>query len=139
MNIDMLIAILTALGAVGGLGGIAGIITAISNAVVQHRRAREASVGEQIEAALSPLVQKANKQEEELREIRLDNTRIQLYMKMEHDPHNYDTILMIAQRYFVELHGDWCVTADFQKWADREKIKIPTAIIDAIAANEKVK
>lgn len=133
----------TLLGAIGGLGGIAGIITAISNAVTQYRNSKKASIEEQITAAVQvavqPILVELESQKAKLEQIQLDTTRTQLYIKMEHEPHNHDTILKIAHRYFVELKGDWVATTDFQAWADQEGIKIPDAIMQAIAENDRIK
>lgn len=129
----------TLLGAIGGLGGIAGIITAISNAVTQYRNGKKASIEEQVKIAIQPILEEQREQRLQLNQIQLDTTRTQLYMKMEHEPHNHDTILKIAHRYFVELKGDWVATADFQAWADQEKLKIPSAIMQAIAENDRIK
>lgn len=74
-------------------------------------------------------------QDTELREIRLDTLRTQMYLKFFTDSHNHDTIFKIADAYFCHYHGDWVATVDFQAWADKEKVKIPQAILDAIARN----
>lgn len=78
-------------------------------------------------------------QDAEIHDIRLDTTRTQLYFKMEHDTHNHDTILKIAHKYFVVLHGDWVATIDFLAWAEKENVKIPKPILDAIAQNDNKK
>lgn len=135
--------IVTLVVAFGGLGGAAGIITAISNAISQHKRDKELSVKEQIQEAMRPLLEeikglqaRAARRDDELREIRLDTTRTQMYIKMEHEPHNHDTILLIARRYFEELQGDWCATSDFLAWAERENVKVPQSILDTISRNK---
>lgn len=78
-------------------------------------------------------------QDAEIHDIRLDTTRTQLYFKMEHDTHNHDTILKIAHKYFVILKGDWVATIDFLSWAEKENVKIPKPILDAIAQNDNKK
>lgn len=130
MNIDTVIAIVAA------VGGLSGLVSAISTAVFKILEYRKAQKGETFDAKLKPIMDKLEQQEKALHEIRLDTLRTQLYIKMEHEPHNHDTILTIAHKYFVDYKGDWVATTDFQAWADREKIKIPTAIMNAIARNE---
>lgn len=72
-------------------------------------------------------------------EIRLDTTRTQLLMLMQHQPSNHDTILKVAERYFCHLGGDWYMSVEFQSWADSQKINIPTTISQAIADNDRKK
>lgn len=130
MNIETIIAIIAA------VGGLSGLVSAISTAVFRYLDYRKIQKGETIDAKLKPILDKLEQQEKALHEIRLDTLRTQLYIKMEHEPHNHDTIFMIAHKYFVEYRGDWVATTDFQAWADKEKIKIPTSIMDAIARND---
>lgn len=72
---------------------------------------------------------------EEVRLVRLDTTRIQLLNLIRSDPHNHDTILMVAERYFLTLRGDWIASSEFLSWAEREDIKVPSAILRAIDDN----
>ena len=48
-------------------------------------------------------------------DTRKDTLRIQLLMILEQQPENIDTILKLAETYFVELHGDWYMTSEFNK------------------------
>lgn len=136
------------IGIIGAVGGLAGLVTAITTAIFKYLDYKKAQKGETLDAKLeihlAPIadqleaMRKQNQsRDEEIREIRLDTTRTQLYIKMEHEPHNHDTILQIAERYFCRLQGDWIATTDFQAWADREGIAIPLAISQAIAKNEQ--
>lgn len=61
-----------------------------------------------------------NKQQ--LLDIRKDTLRIQLSQYMKDQPSNIDTILKLAETYFVELHGDWYMTSEFSKWAEKNNI-----------------
>ena len=61
-----------------------------------------------------------NKQQ--LSEIRKDTLRIQLSQYMKDQPSNIDTILKLAETYFVELQGDWYMTSEFSKWAEKNNI-----------------
>lgn len=71
------------------------------------------------------------------RETRRDTLRIQLLMILAHQPDNIDTILKLAQTYFVDLHGDWYMTSEFNKWAKAHDIEIPTYISNAIQETHK--
>jgi len=71
------------------------------------------------------------------RETRRDTLRIQLLMILAHQPDNIDTILKLAQTYFVNLQGDWYMTSEFTKWAKAHEIEIPDGLYQAIAENHK--
>lgn len=119
------------------IGGAGGILSGISVLVKFIYEALRQKRGDTLESHLAPIMQRLEAQEQELHEIRLDTLRTQLYIKMEHEPHNHDTILTIAHRYFVDYGGDWVATTDFQNWANKERITIPHAITIAIAENDK--
>ena len=71
------------------------------------------------------------------KETRKDTLRIQLLMILEQQPENIDTILKLAETYFVELHGDWYMTSEFNKWAKAHNIVVPQYIYEAIDTNHK--
>ena len=66
------------------------------------------------------------------KETRRDTLRIQLLMLMKDEENNIDTILKLAQTYFVELHGDWYMTSEFNKWAKKHDVDVPNNIYKAI-------
>lgn len=68
--------------------------------------------------------------------IRKDTLRIQLVMHIKDQPENVDTILRLAEEYFVHLHGDWYMTSEFYKWADEHNVRIPPEILGAIRSTE---
>lgn len=70
-------------------------------------------------------------------ETRRDTLRIQLLMILEQHPDNVDTILKLAETYFVELHGDWYMSSEFNKWAKAHNIIVPSHIFQAIDNNHK--
>ena len=93
-------------------------------------------------------IQESNELREELREcmvenkkaladIRRDTLRIQLSNYMKDQPENIDTILKIAEEYFVCLKGDWYATSEFRKWAKAHDIEVPQIITTAMIANEQ--
>lgn len=138
MNIETIIALIVA------VSGTSGLVSAITTGVFKFLEYRKAKKGEnweaKLDAKLAPIVQEGleakqerSEMKEELREIRLDTTRTQLIMLMEHQPRNHDTIIKVAERYFCDLRGDWYLTSLFRDWAKREGISVP----DHIAAVTK--
>lgn len=72
----------------------------------------------------------------------LSNLRIQLTLKTTYQPENHDTILKIAQKYFVDMGGDWVATDEFLAWTHKEKeagrpVNIPDTIFQAIAKKNR--
>lgn len=61
-----------------------------------------------------------NKQQ--LLDIRKDTLRIQLSQYIKDQPNNIDTILKLAETYFIQLEGDWYMTSEFSKWAEKNDI-----------------
>lgn len=75
-------------------------------------------------------------------ETRLDNLRTLLTLYIHDQPENHDTILKIAERYFLEFGGDWVMTDEFLRWADSEteegrKVHIPSNLLSTIKLREK--
>lgn len=70
-------------------------------------------------------------------DIRKDTLRIQLSQYMKDQPDNIDTILKIAEEYFVKMKGDWYMTSEFNKWARNHNIIVPQIISTAMVENEK--
>lgn len=141
MNIETVIAL------IASIGGLAGLISAVSTIVFKIIEYKKTQRGEtldaKLDAKLQPILdelrnrQKENLSlQEELREIRLDTTRTQMIMLMEHQPHNHDTILKVAERYFCTLKGDWYCTSLFKDWAKGEEIEIPNTIYQATKNHE---
>lgn len=69
------------------------------------------------------------------KETRQDTIRIQLLMIMEHQPDNIDTIVKLAEKYFIELKGDWYMTNEFNKWEKAHDVIVPANIYKAIDDN----
>jgi len=70
-------------------------------------------------------------------ETRRDTLRIQLMMLMRQEDKNIDTILKVAETYFRELHGDWYMTSEFSRWAEKHEISIPPVLYQAMEENHK--
>lgn len=65
-------------------------------------------------------------------DTRKDTLRIQLMMMIQNQPENKDTILKLAETYFVKMHGDWYMTSEFTNWADTHGVKIPAVIFNKL-------
>lgn len=144
MNIETVIAVIAA------VGGLSGLVSAITTAVFKILEYKKSQKGETLEAKLdeklepiievNSLLHRENTElKAELKEIRLDTTRTQLIILMEHQPHNHDTIIKTAERYFCTLGGNWWVASEFLSWAKEEKIQLPPHLLDAIAKESSQK
>lgn len=132
---------------IGGIGGICAGIVSILKFVSERKDLKEQrSIENILDDKLSPIIscldkldKHRSKQDKELKETRLDTTRIQLMMLIEHQPYNHDTIIKVAERYFLELDGNWIMAAEFLDWSEKEKVKVSPLLIEAIEKNHKVK
>lgn len=71
------------------------------------------------------------------KETQLSTLRIEMNNEIERNPANHDTILRFAEKYFVELDGDWVETDIFFGWIERENeagrtVHIPPQLRDAV-------
>lgn len=141
MNIETMITLIAT------VGGLSGLISAISTTIFKAIEYKKVKKGETLEAKLDsklqPLLDQQKEAAEErahlaneLHEIRLDTTRTQLIMLMEHQPHNHDTIIKVGERYFCQLHGDWYCTSLFKDWAKKEGVELPDRIYQATKHHE---
>lgn len=72
-----------------------------------------------------------NKMNEKLDKILAQNvknelaiTKVQLQVLFALQPKNHDTILTVAQRYFLELNGNAEMYNEFVRWANAEKVSV---------------
>ena len=70
----------------------------------------------------------------EIKKMILENgkstLRIEINEEMLQNPHNQDTILKMAERYFSPpMKGDWYMTNRFLDWAEREKVHLPPSLM----------
>ena len=70
----------------------------------------------------------------EIKKMILENgkstLRIEINEEMLQNPHNQDTILKMAERYFSPpMKGDWYMTNRFLDWAEKEKVHLPPSLI----------
>ena len=54
--------------------------------------------------------------------------RTELYNEIRFNPSNHDTILKIAEHYFLALKADWYMTNIFLDWAEKENVKLPAQL-----------
>ena len=71
------------------------------------------------------------------KETQLATLRIEMGNVIVRNPANHDTILKYAQRYFIELGGDWVMTDTFFEWAAKEQeagrpVHMPPALVNRI-------
>lgn len=66
------------------------------------------------------------------KDTRKDTLRIQLLMVIRDNPDNIDTILKLAETYFVKLRGDWYMTNEFNKWAKAHNVELPPDIFRVV-------
>lgn len=63
-------------------------------------------------------------------ENRKSTLRIEINEEMLRNPHNQDTILKMAERYFSPpMKGDWYMTNRFLDWAEKEKVHLPPSLM----------
>ena len=55
------------------------------------------------------------------KENQLSSLRTEMDNEIARNPSNHDTILRYAEKYFIELGGDWVQTDKFFAWAESEK------------------
>lgn len=70
----------------------------------------------------------------DIKEMILDNgkstLRIEINEEMSQNPHNHDTILKMAEKYFSPpMNGDWYMTNRFLDWAEKEHVHLPPSLM----------
>ena len=70
----------------------------------------------------------------EIKKMILENgkstLRIEINEEMLQNPHNQDTILKMAEKYFSPpMNGDWYMTNRFLDWAEKEKVHLPPSLM----------
>lgn len=86
---------------------------------------------------------KVNDSLECLKNFAIENQRSSIRIEMNsyirNEPYNHDTILAYAEKYFVELDGDWKETDKFLEWVDKENeagrpVHIPPMLLNNVGA-----
>lgn len=63
---------------------------------------------------------------EELKSMKRNEIRLQLMVLMSDYPNKTDEIMLVAERYFSELGGDWYLTGFFKTWLEEHNIDKPS-------------
>lgn len=57
--------------------------------------------------------------------------RIEINEELIQNPHNHDTILKMAEKYFSPpMNGDWYMTNRFLDWAEKENLHLPPSLMN---------
>lgn len=77
------------------------------------------------------------------KETQLSTLRIEMDNEMARNPANHDTILRYAEKYFIELGGDWVQTDKFFAWAESERdagrpVRMPPALMNNIQTKREL-
>ena len=72
-----------------------------------------------------------------LLDIQKSTLRTEMNDEITRHPHNHDTILRMAQKYFVDLQADWIETDIFLSWVEAEKqagrpVNLPPQLFSAV-------
>lgn len=62
-------------------------------------------------------------------EIRGDTVRLQLNDLIERDPNNIDTILKVAEFYFIDIKKNWWMASKFKHWAHQHDVDVPDHLL----------
>ena len=60
-----------------------------------------------------------------LNRLEKDTLRTQLLVLIILRPKEQTEILRIAEHYFKDLHGNWCMTSIFNRWIEEENVAKP--------------
>lgn len=113
---------------IGVILGSAGLFGLIQFLITRHDNKKHMLAN--IDGKLTQINKKCDRNE-------LATTRLQLIFLIDSQPENKDTILMTAQRYFIELDGNGEAWAVFHKWAKAHKLD--TGWYKALLEREKGK
>lgn len=107
-------------------------ILGVANYVSSHKNKK---VVDAINVKISPIAKRLRAAEQKLEQVSQDTTRIQMMDEIHRHPENTDTILKIAERYFVEQSGNWVATSEFIKWAKNNGVAVPANIATMVKKN----
>lgn len=62
--------------------------------------------------------------QDSLQQNNVQTARLDLNTAIEHTPHEHESILKLAEHYFLELGGDAWMSGKFRKWANEEGVDI---------------
>lgn len=100
--------------------GVPACVTIVS-AILQHRSKRLTEV---MKKNCDHMDGRFDELDSRLKDLKKDETRIQLLYLLAHDEEDKESILTVARYYFEELRGDWYVSSIFTNWAKKHGIDI---------------
>ena len=71
------------------------------------------------------LNQERIERKEDMAKSEKDALRTQLLLMMSDYPHEHQEILLLAERYFNGVHGNWYCSTLFRKYLEKENIPLP--------------
>lgn len=95
---------------IGSIGVVAGLFTGIMNWGLDR-------LDEQIDRRIADVSSQIAVVESQLDTTTRSNTRLELNMLIAHNPTNVLEIEKVARYYFIELGGDWYMSAIYSDWA----------------------
>lgn len=89
-----------------------------------------------IDEAVKPLIKGRDENKKNIEDlakvvddIRGDTIRLQLNDLIERDPQNIDTILKVAEFYFIDMQKNWWMASKFKKWAKQHDVEVPDHLL----------
>lgn len=75
-------------------------------------------------------------------DVQASTLRTEMNSAMFRTPENHDTIIRMAERYFVELGQDWVMTDTFLAWVESEenkgrKVHVPAGLLDNVTKKQQ--
>lgn len=130
MKEDIILTIVLAILGSSALGSFAQFL------ISRHDKKKdEHKANQYIEASKKFIDDKLNPIYCELKELKLDTTRLRLTNTIHQNPKNHDTIMRIAYKYFITLGGDEEMFDIYRKWQLKEGIS--TEWFDAVIKKEE--
>lgn len=113
------------------VAGIIGSATVIAKLYGRYNVKKLEQIREVIKAELATVKEEigANKKQiqglqDSLQQNNIQTARLDLNTAIEHTPHEHESILRLAEHYFLELGGDAWMSGKFRKWAKDESVDI---------------
>lgn len=123
-----------------GVVGLGVVFLAVVFLINRAEKRSQLMIREHIDEAAHDterLVGKLESIDSVLIDIQKSTLRTEMNDEITRHPHNHDTILRMAQKYFVDLQADWIETDIFLSWVDAEKqagrpVNIPPQLFSAV-------
>lgn len=106
---------------VAGFAGLMLLIAYLINRSEQRQRVLLKSHTEEADMLVGELKEDLTYLKDMALESQRSTLRIEMNDEIHRNPANHDTIIRMAERYFLTLKGDWVMTSLFLDWVDNEK------------------